>query len=56
MGHAQGKLSVQLLLTFLTVAGGRAMQVYTSANYARALVRPRQALAGAHEPILLWQP
>lgn len=34
----QGKLSPQLLMTFLTVVGGRAMQVYTSANYARARV------------------
>lgn len=35
---AQGKLSMQLLLTFLSVVAGRAMQVYTSANYTRALV------------------
>ena len=34
----QGKMSAQVLLTTLSVAGGRAMQVYTSANFTRARV------------------
>lgn len=42
---AQGKLSMQLLLTFLSVVAGRAMQVYTSANYTRALVGGVPSLA-----------
>ncbi|CAL8464423.1 g3958 [Coccomyxa elongata] len=33
-----GKLSGQLLLSVLSVVGGRAMQVWTSANFARARV------------------
>ncbi|KAK9905089.1 hypothetical protein WJX75_009516 [Coccomyxa subellipsoidea] len=33
-----GKMSAQVLLTTLSVAGGRAMQVYTSANFTRARV------------------
>lgn len=37
----QGKLSSQVLLGTLSVVGTRAMQVYTSAQFARARVRPR---------------
>ena len=35
----QGKLSGQVLLATLSVVGTRAMQVYTSAQFARARVR-----------------
>jgi hypothetical protein len=36
---AQDKLSGQLLLTFLGIMAGRAMQIYFSASAARTLVR-----------------
>ena len=39
-GTAQGKLSTQVLLGTLSVVGTRAMQVYTSAQFARARVSP----------------
>lgn len=41
----QGKLSMQLLLTTLSVVGGRAMQVWTSAQFARARVSSRISVA-----------
>lgn len=37
--NMQGKLSGQVLLATLSVVGTRAMQVYTSAQFARARVR-----------------
>ena len=45
MASVQGKFSGQVLLATLSVVGTRAMQVYTSAQFARARVRPH-ALAG----------
>ena len=40
MASAQGKFSGQVLLATLSVVGTRAMQVYTSAQFARARVSP----------------
>ncbi len=55
---AQGKMSAQVLLTTLSVAGGRAMQVYTSANFTRARVRPHSlahtSLRLVNHALLAW--
>ena len=43
----QGKLSGQVMMATLSVVGTRAMQVYTSAQFARARVSTRAFLLSA---------